>query len=131
MKMMSIVLSLAMFPMASIAQEVTTEQTLRAYCETPPYWPGGGGKNCHSEWHEMTAPSGFVFAKDSLKGGMTSRSGDEHYECTVLWFDYREVIPGITQPSRVRWKAYGEMNHGSGAGGHTRCEYTVSLVRLP
>lgn len=131
MKMKLAFLCLAMFPTALLAQDVVTEQILRAYCETPPYWPGGGGKNCHSEWHEMAAPSGFVFAKSSLQGGMTSRSGNEHYECTIEWLDDREVIPGIMQPSRVRWKAYGEMNHGSGAGGHTRCEYSVSLVRLP
>ncbi|MTH35557.1 hypothetical protein GL279_13195 [Paracoccus limosus] len=110
--------------------QVVTQQKPSAYCETPPY-TGQGGKNCHSVWQEITAPPGYIFEKDSLKGGITSIIPGEHGECTTEWQDERKVIPGLTQPGRIRLKAYGERNSGFGTGGHTKCEYTVNMLKLP
>lgn len=114
---------------AAVAQDITP-QVLRAYCETPPYYPTKGGVNCRSEWQEIRAPQGYVFGKDSITGGLTSTQGGEHGECILEWGEPRDVIPGIKQPSFVRLQAYGEMNHGFGEGGHSRCEYKLPLVGI-
>lgn len=130
MKVALVLASILVLPNPAISQE-PTEQVLRAYCETPPYNPGGGGKNCWSEWQEIKAPEGYVFAKDSATGGLLSTQGGEHGECIVEWSEPREIIPNVTQPSKVRMRAYGEMNHGIGEGGHSRCEYKIKLVKIP
>lgn len=130
MKSMAILLTAScLLPLATVAQE-PTQQIMKAYCETPPYYPTQGGENCRSDWQQMTAPEGYVFAKESASGGVTSSIPGEKAVCDLEWDLMRDVLPNIPQPARVKLRAYGEMNQGYGEGGHTRCEYRIPLVKV-
>ena len=106
-----------------VSQVMTAEWTTDA--------TGGDGRRhvCDTKWQVFTAPAGYVFAKESLKGGKESGNGSEH-ECRLLWDKYVEVIPGteIKQPTVFKLQAHARSPKGHWTGrGWAHCKYTVKL----
>ena len=112
------------------AQTRTTEQVITAECTYEATNVDGSLASCYSEVSVLHAPAGFVFAKDSLKGGFTSKRGSK-YNCYVSWGDWRDVVPGIAQPATVTLQAHARSPRHHGARGSAKCRYTISLARLP
>ena len=122
----------AIFMAASLPGNAqSTSQKITAECTTKATGMDGKRHGCSSKWSIITAPTGFVFAKDTFKGGKVSKSGSEH-SCQTVWEGDREVVPGVKQPTvlKIRAKARSPKGYNSGRG-WVNCEFSVQLVRLP
>lgn len=134
MRVIPFIAALALLtPLPSLGQTTTT-QILAAECITKGKNADGSGHNCYSDWTVLVAPEGFVIAKDSLKGGFTSRNGGGN-QCQVEWAEPRDIMAGITQPSVLRLRAYAETPGGGafrdvGVRGWSKCKFEVNLVRI-
>ena len=117
-------------PTVANAAVVPTEQVIAAECTSKGTEIGGARNTCFSHVSVLHAPAGFVFSKDSISGGFTSRKGSE-YSCYIKWDDWRDVVPGIAQPTTVTLQAHARSpRHHRGSRGWAKCRYTISLVRL-
>ena len=114
-----------------VAKADVVSQVMTAECTSKATGGNGARNACDTRWEVFTAPEGYVFAKETLKGGETSGNGSEH-ECRVRWGSYVEVIPGslITQPTIFKLQAHARSPKGYFTGrGWENCEYTVKLTK--
>jgi hypothetical protein len=105
----------------SISAQCTTDST------------GGDGRRhaCDSERQIVTAPAGYVLAKETLSGGLAEGNGSEQ-ECHVGWADQIDVIPGVPQPRTITLLAHARSPKGHWSGrGWAKCKFTVNMVPLP
>lgn len=111
----------------SAAQTVTAT----AQCKTKGTELDGRRHACHSQAQTVTAPAGYVLAKETASGGLTSKNGSE-YGCLVDWADPVDVIPGVPQPRTITLVAHARSPEGHATGaGWAECKYTVNMVPLP
>ncbi len=106
-------------------------QTLSTQCTTDPTGGDGVRHDCNSDPTTITAPDGYVFSQNSVKGGETSGAGDEH-SCNLSWSNFVEVIPGsgITQPRTATTSCHARGPSGHWAGrGWCGCTYTITLTK--
>ena len=111
----------------------TAAQTLKvsAQCTTEGTELSGVRHGCQSEVQSVTAPKGYVLARDTLSGGETGANGSEPNPCRISFSDSVEVIPGVPQPRTVHLQAHARSPKGHGSGrGWATCVYSIRMVPL-
>lgn len=105
--------------------------TVTAQCTTDSTGLDGRRAACDSQVQKVTAPDGYVLAKETAKGGLSSGNGSEQ-ECRVRFTDNVEVIPGLPQPRSIELQAHARSPKGHASGrGWAVCSYSVNMVPLP
>lgn len=123
------------FPNLSVpqawAEPVVQTVSVSAQCTTDKTGGDGVRHACDSERQTTTAPAGYVLAKETVSGGLTSGNGSEQ-ECHVGWADPIDVIPGVPQPRTITLVAHARSPKGHWAGrGWATCKFTVNMVPVP
>ncbi|TBZ30951.1 hypothetical protein E0H47_31600 [Rhizobium leguminosarum bv. viciae] len=116
---------------ATHATAQTKDQVIAAECTTDATGVDGRRKACDSAWTVISAPDGYVFAKETLSGGEASANGSEH-ECRVKWGKQEEILPGskIMQPTELSLQAHARSPKGHASGrGWEKCKYSVTMSK--